>query len=59
MYNLEPGRDEAEFLKWRLGDMQEQNASMAGVIRTDFARVDERYPRHLAPPYRFVTLERA
>ena len=55
LYNLAPGRDEEEFLAWRLGPMQEQNATMPGVIRMDFARVDERYPRHLAPPYRFMT----
>lgn len=55
LYNLAPDRDEDEFMAWRLGPMQEQNATMPGVIRTDFARVDERYPRHLAPPYRFMT----
>ena len=56
MYNLADGSDETEFLKWRLGEHQEANASMPGVIRTDFARIYEGYPRDLAPKHRFMTI---
>lgn len=56
LYNLPPGSDEAEFLQWRLGEYQDSNASMKGVIRTDFARIDGSYPKYLRPPYRFMTV---
>lgn len=59
LYNLPEGTDEAEFLRWRLGEHQQTNASMPGVVRTDFARVDERWtPQalHVPSPYRFMTI---
>jgi hypothetical protein len=56
MYNLPDGASEEEFLHWRLGEHQEANASMVGVIRTDFARIDETLPRGAVPPYRFMTI---
>ena len=59
LYNLPEGTDEAEFLRWRLGEHQQSNASMEGVIRTNFARVDERWTPdnwQAAPPHRFMTI---
>lgn len=59
LYNLPEGTDEAEFLRWRLGEHQVANASAPGVLRTDFGRVTERWTPeyHLAPsPYRFMTI---
>lgn len=59
LYNLPPGTDEAEFLQWRLGEHQQENASMEGVVRTDFSRADERWTAqdpHAPPPYRFMTI---
>lgn len=56
MYNLPEGTDEAEFLKWRLGEHQERNVSMPGVIRTDFGRIYETYPRANQPRKRFITI---
>ena len=56
MYNLPDGASEEEFLHWRLGEHQEANAGMAGVLRTDFARIDETLPRGAQPPYRFMTI---
>ena len=56
MYNLPEGTDEDEFLKWRLGEHKEANESMPGVIRTDFARIYEGYPREEAPKHRFMTI---
>jgi hypothetical protein len=60
LYNLPPGSDEDEFLRWRLTDHQEENASMPGILRTDFARVDEAWAQKPGPqtgpaPYRFMT----
>ncbi len=60
LYNLPPGTDEAEFLRWRLTEHQADNAGMPGVVRTDFGRVDARHvlgssaPESSAP-YRFMT----
>ena len=61
LYNLPPGSDEEAFLRWRLGEHQEANASMPGVLRTDFGQVTEsplpgqgRAPNAL--PFRFMTV---
>ncbi|MCY3720461.1 MAG: hypothetical protein OXG07_13020 [Anaerolineaceae bacterium] len=61
LYNLPPGSDEEEFLRWRLGEHQESNASRPGVLRTDFGQVTEsplpgqgRAPNAL--PFRFMTV---
>lgn len=59
LYNLPEGADEGEFLRWRLGEHQENNASMGGVTYTDFGRVDERWSPeapHAQSPYRFMTI---
>jgi len=59
LYNLPEGADEAEFLRWRLGEHQHSNASMFGVLRTDFGRVDSRWTpedRNATTPYRFMTI---
>ena len=55
LYNLPPGSDEEEFLRWRLGEHQTENAAAPGVIRTDFGRVDTCWPSAEKPPYRFMT----
>ena len=61
LYNLPPGSDEEEFLRWRLGEHQESNASRPGVLRTDFAQVTAsplpgqgQAPNAL--PWRFMTV---
>ncbi|MBL8131712.1 MAG: hypothetical protein JNL42_07620 [Anaerolineae bacterium] len=55
LYNLPPGSDEDAFLRWRLTDHQAANAGIEGVIRTDFARLERRFPADLPLPYRFMT----
>lgn len=59
LYNLPEGTDEAEFLRWRLGEHQAENAAMPDVLHTDFGRIDERWtfdnPKE-KPPYRFMTI---
>lgn len=56
LYNLPPGTDEDEFLHWRMTEHQENNASMPGVIRTDFCRIDDAWPDSAKSPYRFMTI---
>ncbi len=56
LYNLPEGTDEDEFLRWRLNEHQEANAGMPNVVRTDFARIDETWPREGTSPYRFMTV---
>ena len=55
LYNLQPHVDETEFLEWRLTEHQEENMSAPGVLRSDFARIDDSYPDSSTPPYRFMT----
>jgi hypothetical protein len=59
LYNLPPGTDEAEFLRWRLGEHQADNAGMPGVVTTDFGRIDQQWtPAGIqsSTPYRFMTV---
>jgi len=55
LYNLQPYVDEAEFLEWRLNDHQEENMSIAGVLRSDFASIIEGFPLDSSPPYKYMT----
>lgn len=43
-YNLPAGSDEQQFIDWRLGEHQQANESMPGVIRTDFGRIIDSWP---------------
>lgn len=36
MYNLPPGADHEEFIKWRTTTHQKENMSLVGVIKSDF-----------------------
>lgn len=56
LYNLPPGSDEDAFVRWRLTDHQGANAAIPGVVRTDFARINEAWPSDEPPPYRFMTI---
>lgn len=55
MYNLRADVDEAEFLNWRMTEHQESNMAVPGVLRSDFGRIEEGYPREVQPRYRFMT----
>jgi len=55
LYTLPEGQSEESFLEWRLSEHQESNASMPGVIRTDFARITDQWPVDAAPMYQFQT----
>jgi hypothetical protein len=54
IYNLPPGADHEEFLKWRTTEHQEDNMSIPGVIKSDFYIVKSSFQRKEAP-YRYMT----
>lgn len=61
LYNLPPGTDEAEFVRWRTTSHHTANIARPGVIRSDFYTVigtplvgPER-PASETAPYRFMT----
>ncbi len=53
LYNLPPGADHEAFLAWRTTTHQQSNASMPGVLRTDFYAARETVMG--APRYRYIT----
>jgi hypothetical protein len=54
LYNLPPGADHEEFIKWRTTTHQQSNMSIPGVIKSDFYAVDRAW-RRAEPPYRYMT----
>ncbi|MCL4395778.1 MAG: EthD domain-containing protein [Chloroflexi bacterium] len=54
VYNLPPGADHAEFVKWRTTTHQEENMSMPGVIKSDFYVVKNAWKTDPSP-YRYIT----
>jgi EthD domain len=61
LYNLPPGTDEDEFVRWRTTEHHEANIAQPGVIKSDFYRivgmpmVGPDQPATATAPYRFVT----
>ncbi|MEA2512740.1 MAG: hypothetical protein QOF01_4807 [Thermomicrobiales bacterium] len=61
LYNLPPGTDEEEFLRWRTTTHHTANIARPGQIRTDFYKivgtplVGPERPASDTAPYRFVT----
>ena len=61
LYNLPPGTDEEEFVRWRTTEHNAANISQPGVVRAEFSRVlgqpriGEAHPATESAPYRFVT----
>lgn len=53
LYNLPPGSDHDEFLKWRTGPHQQSNVQMPGLLKTDFYAVFD--GRKGPPRYRYIT----
>ena len=53
MYNLPPGADHDEFLKWRTGPHQKDNVGLPGLIKTDFYVIQD--SREGPAPYRYMT----
>ena len=54
IYNLPPGADQEEFLKWRTTEHQKANMSLPGVIKSDFYAIRRSYQREDVP-YRYMT----
>jgi hypothetical protein len=54
VYTLPQGADHNEFLKWRTTEHQEDNMSMAGVIKSDFYIVKGGWPDK-ETKYRYMT----
>lgn len=61
LYNLPPGTDEAEFLKWRMTSHHEANIQRPGLLKSTFhiiertAQIGPERPATTTPPYRFMT----
>lgn len=54
LYNLPPGADHEEFLKWRTTTHQKNNMAMPGVIKSDFYIIKKAWKSDSAP-YRYMT----
>jgi hypothetical protein len=54
MYNLPPGADHEEFMRWRTTEHQEENMAIPGIIKSDFYVVKEAWQSE-GLPYRYVT----
>jgi hypothetical protein len=61
LYNLPPGTDEDEFVRWRTTTHHQSNISQPGVLKTDFYRIVGKpmigpdQPSSNAASYRFMT----
>lgn len=53
LYNLPPGADHEEFIRWRTGPHQRENIELPGLIKTDFYVI--RDSRDGPAPYRYMT----
>ena len=54
MYNLPPGADHEEFIRWRTTEHQAANMAIPGIIKSDFYVVKEGWNREDLP-YRYIT----
>jgi len=54
LYNLPPGADHEEFVKWRTTTHQEENMAVPGVIKSDFYAIKGAWGQ-AEPPYRYLT----
>ncbi len=54
VYNLPPGADHEEFLKWRTTTHQKENMAIPGVVKTDFYVIKSAWKKDRAP-YRYMT----
>ena len=54
LYNLPPGADHEEFIRWRTTEHQANNMAIPGVIKSDFYVVKEAWQQEDLP-YRYMT----
>ena len=54
MYNLPPGADHEEFIRWRTTEHQKNNMALPGVIKSDFYVIKRAWKSDPCP-YRYMT----
>lgn len=54
LYNLPPGADHEEFIRWRTTTHQRANMSIPGILKSDFYIIKRAWQREQAP-YRYMT----
>jgi hypothetical protein len=54
IYNLPPGADHEEFLKWRTTEHQQDNVSIPGLLKTDFYKITKAWKQD-GLPFRYMT----
>jgi hypothetical protein len=54
LYNLPPGADHEEFIRWRTTEHQKNNMAMPGVIKSDFYVINNAW-KTVPAPYRYMT----
>jgi len=54
MYNLPPGADHEEFIRWRTTEHQAENMAIPGIIKSDFYVIKEAWQQEELP-YRYMT----
>jgi hypothetical protein len=54
MYNLPPGTDHEEFIRWRTTEHQASNMAIPGIIKSDFYVIEDAWRRE-DRPYRYMT----
>jgi uncharacterized protein (TIGR02118 family) len=54
VYNLPPGADHQDFIRWRTTTHQKSNMSIPGVVKSDFYVIKSAWKRDEAP-YRYMT----
>lgn len=54
VYNLPPGANHDQFLKWRTTEHQKVNMSIPGILKSDFYVIKSAWQR-TEVPYRYMT----
>lgn len=54
MYNLPPGADHEEFIRWRTTTHQKENMEMPGLVKNDFYVIEDAWKSEKMP-YKYIT----
>lgn len=54
LYNLPPGADHEEFVRWRTTTHQKENMEMPGLIKSDFYIIENMWKSE-NQPYKYLT----
>ena len=55
MYNLPPGADHEEFMRWRTTEHQAENMGIPGIIKSDFYVIAEAWQQE-GLPYHYIEM---